>query len=160
LGSFGASLGSDSRHFGIAFKVLDPNTEVGQAMFENVTLNDTRGITHPYHRRKSLGTCMNVPAGSTASARMLTRPGDTVIIDSPRAHDETALVAIPSSVETWIVHTPACEQKLGVDPWFSMTIGRLDESEGPLHGSDPEALLARLAGRPSVFFFGSTLKRV
>ena len=95
---------------------------------------------------------MNVSADLTASTGMLTPPSDRVIIDSPRGHDETALVAAPSSVETWIVHTRACEQKLGVDPWFTITIGRLDESGGPLHGADPEALLARLAGRPSVFF--------
>jgi hypothetical protein len=52
LGSFGAFLRSDSRHSGIVFKVLDPNTAVGRLMFEKVTLRNIRGITHPYHRRK------------------------------------------------------------------------------------------------------------
>jgi hypothetical protein len=45
-------LGSDSRHSGIVFNVLDPNTAVGRLMFEKVTLRNIRGITHPYHRRK------------------------------------------------------------------------------------------------------------
>jgi predicted esterase len=55
-------------------------------------------------------------------------------------------------VETWIVHTRACEQKLGSDPWSSITIGRLDEGGGPLHAAEPDALFARMSGRPSVFF--------
>src|ERR1700722_12806641 len=74
----------------------------------------------PVRHSDGIAPAISVPAYPTASVGMLTRPGDTVIIDSPRGHDETALVATSSSVETWIVHTRACEQKLGVDPWFTM----------------------------------------
>jgi predicted esterase len=78
--------------------------------------------------------------------------GNPLIVPAPRSQDAQALVATPSSIETWIAHTRACEQKLGSDPWSSITIGRLDELGGPIHGADPEALLARMAGRPSVIF--------
>jgi hypothetical protein len=61
-------------------------------------------------------------------------------------------VGIPASlVETWVVHNRACEQKLGSDPWPSITVGRLDEGGGPIHGADPDALFARMSGRTSVF---------
>ena len=59
----------------------------------------------------------------------------------------SSLVQPPSDVETWIVHTRACEQKLGTNPWPSITIGRLDELGGPLHGTDPETLIARMTGK-------------
>jgi Alpha/beta hydrolase of unknown function (DUF900) len=95
---------------------------------------------------------IDVPPDSTAFAQLPSRSGGAVIIEPPRGQDPTALVATPSSVETSIVHTRACEQKLGLDPWFTMTLGRLNESGGPLHDSDPETLLKRMEGRPSVFF--------
>jgi Alpha/beta hydrolase of unknown function (DUF900) len=41
---------------------------------------------------------------------------------------------------------------MGSDPWDTITIGRLDELGDPLHGTDPEALLTRMTGRPTVFF--------
>jgi hypothetical protein len=56
-----------------------------------------------------------------------------------------------SLVETWVVHTRACEQKIGTDPWSSITIARFDGLGVPLHGTRPEALLERMAGRTSVF---------
>ena len=56
-----------------------------------------------------------------------------------------------SLVETWVVHTRACEQKIGTDPWASITVGRFDGLGMPLHGTPPEALLERMAGRTSVF---------
>jgi Alpha/beta hydrolase of unknown function (DUF900) len=40
---------------------------------------------------------------------------------------------------------------MGTDPWSSITIGRFDGLAVPLHGSPPEALLDRMAGRTSVF---------
>jgi Alpha/beta hydrolase of unknown function (DUF900) len=87
-----------------------------------------------------------------SSAQFTPAPATTVIVGPPRGDDALKLEATPSNVETWIVHTRACEQKLGSDPWSSINIGRLDESGGPLHGSDPQALLARITGRPSVVF--------
>ena len=68
-------------------------------------------------------------------------PGDAAI-DPPGAQ---------SLVETWVVHTRACEQKIGTDPWASITIARFDGPGMPLHGTPPEALLERMAGRTSVF---------
>ena len=75
---------------------------------------------------------------------------DSVIVDSPRADDDFAVASPASAIETWIVHTRACEQEMGSNPWPSIAIARLDEQGGPLHGSEPEALLVRMAGRPSV----------
>ena len=56
-----------------------------------------------------------------------------------------------SPVETWVVHTRACEQKMGADPWASLTVARFDGPGMPLHGTPPEILLERMAERPSVF---------
>src|SRR5262249_40288110 len=56
-----------------------------------------------------------------------------------------------SLVETWVIHTRACEQKVGTDPWASITIARFDGPGLPLHGTPPETLLERMAGRTSVF---------
>ncbi len=92
------------------------------------------------------------PADSALPAQITPAPLDTVIVESPRSNDASMAGVTLSKVETWIVHTRACEQKLGSDPWSSIAIGRLDESGGPLHGSDPQALLARMTGRPSVIF--------
>jgi hypothetical protein len=73
-----------------------------------------------------------------------------VIVDSPRADDDFGVASPPSAIETWIVHTRACDQTMGSNPWPSIAVARLDESGWPLHGSEPEALLGRMAGRPSV----------
>ncbi len=70
--------------------------------------------------------------------------------DGPGPQDASTAVEIPSLVETWVVHTRACEQKMGADPWSSMTIGRLDGIHDPIRGSEPEALLSRMKGRPTV----------
>ena len=78
-------------------------------------------------------------------------PPDPVIVDSPRADDDFEITTPASAIETWIVHTRACEQTMGSNPWPSIAIARLDEQGGPLHGSEPEVLLGRMAGRPSVF---------
>jgi hypothetical protein len=86
------------------------------------------------------------------TAQVVTPSIGTVLVESLRSQDASASVDRPSQIETWIVHTRACEQKMGSDPWASIAIGRLDEVGGPLHGTDPEALLARMTGRPSVFF--------
>jgi Alpha/beta hydrolase of unknown function (DUF900) len=93
-----------------------------------------------------------VSADSAPSAQVVTQSVGTVILESPRAQPASTQAEMPSHIETWIVHTRACEQKMGSDPWPSIAIGRLDEKGEPLHGTDPEALLARMTGRPSVFF--------
>jgi esterase/lipase superfamily enzyme len=67
-----------------------------------------------------------------------------------RGEVASAAVDIPSVVETWVVHTRACEQKIGADPWSSITIGRIEGLDDPIRGSDPETLLERMAGRPVV----------
>ena len=95
---------------------------------------------------------LTVSADMAPSEQVMMQPVGTVVVESPRSQDPRALVETPSHIETWIVHTRACEQKMGSDPWPSIVIGRLDEMGGPLHGTDPEALLDRMAGRPSVFF--------
>ncbi|WP_422928288.1 alpha/beta hydrolase [Singulisphaera sp. PoT] len=71
-------------------------------------------------------------------------------VDSPREHFDPELISPGSGVETWVVHTRACEEAAGSNPWPNLAVGRLDESGGPLHGTDPEALLERMAGRPTV----------
>jgi hypothetical protein len=74
-----------------------------------------------------------------------------------------------AGVETWVVHTRACDQSRGrlerEDPWTCMTIARLHEGGGPLGGSEPSELFARIAGRPVVllvhgngYTFEQTLK--
>ncbi len=73
-------------------------------------------------------------------------------IVGPGASGPGSDTADPSSlVETWVVHTRACEQKMGTDPWSSITVARFDGLGVPLHGTPPEALLERMAGRTSVF---------
>jgi hypothetical protein len=74
----------------------------------------------------------------------------TVVVDLPRSRDASILIAQPSTVETWVVHTRAVEQTAASDPWESIAAGRLDETGGPLDGTKPEALLARMAGRTSI----------
>ncbi len=59
--------------------------------------------------------------------------------------------APPSIIETWVVHTRACDQKVASDPFSSMTVGRFDATGEPLEGAVPETLLARMSDRPSVF---------
>lgn len=71
-------------------------------------------------------------------------------VDSPRSQPAPELVSPGSGVETWVVHTRACEEVAGSNPWPCLTVGRLDEQGGPLHGEEPEALLGRMAGRPIV----------
>ncbi len=81
------------------------------------------------------------------------QPSPTVlptIIDVPRADDDYPTPTPPSAIETWVVHTRATEQKMGTNPWPSLTVGRIDEQGGPLHATEPEALLSQMAGRPSV----------
>jgi hypothetical protein len=63
----------------------------------------------------------------------------------------TAARANPSLVETWVVHTRACEQEMGSDPWASIAIARFDGPDQSLAGTAPEALLERMSGRTSVF---------
>jgi pimeloyl-ACP methyl ester carboxylesterase len=92
------------------------------------------------------------PANSPPSLAIVHPPPGDVVVEAPRSQNPQALVSTPSNIETWIIHTRATDQSLGSDPWSSMTIGRLDEQGGPIHGTDPEALLARMNGRPSVFF--------
>ncbi len=73
------------------------------------------------------------------------------IPDVPRDLDLSSTVGAPASpVETWVIHTRACEQKIGTDPWASITIARFDGPGVPLHGTTPEALLDRMAGRTTV----------
>lgn len=71
-------------------------------------------------------------------------------IDVPRADADFPVASPPSAVEAWVVHTRACDQEMGSNPWPSMTVARLDDQGGPLHGSEPEALLSQMATRPSV----------
>ena len=91
-------------------------------------------------------------ADPATSAEFLTQPAATVIVEAPRRADAQTMAPTLSNVETWIVHTRACDQKLGSDPWSSITIGRLGDLSAPIHGAEPEALLVRMTGRPSVFF--------
>jgi hypothetical protein len=87
------------------------------------------------------------PSGATESA--LAGQSDEIL--GPFAADAGGLTPpVHSLVETWVVHTRACEQKVGSDPWSSITIGRFDGPGVPLHGTPPEALLERMAGRTSV----------
>ena len=92
-----------------------------------------------------------VLADPVPSEGIATSPA-AVVVEAPRSQDAQTLATVPSSVETWIVHTRACSQKLGSDPWSSINIGLLDDQGGPVHGADPEALLSRMTGRPSVLF--------
>jgi Alpha/beta hydrolase of unknown function (DUF900) len=88
------------------------------------------------------------PSGSTLSPL----PGQNDVILGPDSGDGGLLTpAAQSLVETWVVHTRACEQKIGTDPWASITIARFDGPGVPLHGAPPEALIERMAGRTSVF---------
>jgi hypothetical protein len=84
-------------------------------------------------------------------AQVQSSTGSVVIVDSPRGQDASPLVEMPSTVETWVVHTRACEQKQGSNPWPGIVVGRLEELNGPLHGSDPQSLITRMTGRTSVF---------
>jgi predicted esterase len=90
-------------------------------------------------------------ANSQLSAAVVASPPGVVVVDSPRSDSSTSEARTPSAVETWIVHTRACEQTMGSNPWPSITVGRLDEFGGPLHGTDPEALISRIAGRTTIF---------
>ncbi|WP_435009033.1 alpha/beta hydrolase [Tundrisphaera lichenicola] len=74
-----------------------------------------------------------------------------VIVDTPRGDDDREIVLPASQVETWIVHTRACEQSMGSNPWPAINVGRLDEQGGPLRAVEPEGLLSRMTGRPTVF---------
>jgi hypothetical protein len=74
-----------------------------------------------------------------------------VVVDSPRPDDDFSAVSPASSVETWVVHTRACEQVMGSNPWPAITVARFDDQGGPLLGTEPEALLNRMTGRPAVF---------
>ncbi|WP_435019021.1 alpha/beta hydrolase [Tundrisphaera sp. TA3] len=73
-----------------------------------------------------------------------------LIVDSPRNDTDPDLQSPGTSIETWVVHTRACEQILGTNPWTGLTVARLDEHGGPLHGAEPEELLQQMAGRPVV----------
>jgi hypothetical protein len=77
-------------------------------------------------------------------------PVRSVGIVGPQPDPDFPIVSPPSSVETWIVHTRACEQKMSTNPWPSIVVGRLDPQGGPLHGSEPDELLEQMADRPSV----------
>src|ERR1017187_2637802 len=90
-------------------------------------------------------------ADSTPIAQAGAPLPNAALVHASRGPDTSTTVEGSSLVETWGVHTRACEQKMGSDPWPSMTIARLDAIGEPLRGSDPETLLARMAGRTSVF---------
>ena len=60
------------------------------------------------------------------------------ITDPPESRPVSDAADTPSLVETWVVHTRACEQKMGTDPWSSITVGRFDGPGVPLHGTPPE----------------------
>lgn len=92
------------------------------------------------------------PVASASSAQIPPASTNLVIVAPPRGDDALMLELTASNVETWIVHTRACEQKIGSDPWSSISIGRLDDSGGPVHASEPQALLTRMTGRPCVVF--------
>ncbi len=104
--------------------------------------------------RDSAGTS-SPPVSSAESSTIAQPPAllpDIVIADAAGGQqNSTAFDAAPSLVETWVVHTRACEQKIGTDPWASITVARFDGPGVPLHGTPPEALLERMAGRISVF---------
>jgi hypothetical protein len=107
-------------------------------------------------RSPQLGTFANPPTLITSpgpsGATQSPLPGQASVILEPDSADAGALTpAGQSLVETWVVHTRACEQKIGTDPWASITIARFDGPGVPLHGTPPEALLERMAGRTSVF---------
>jgi Alpha/beta hydrolase of unknown function (DUF900) len=111
------------------------------------------GCYSPQTRNFDSGIPVSVAATeSSSSAQIATAPVAVAIVPPPRGSDGSRPDVPPSAVETWVVHTRACEQKLGSDPWSSINIARIDEWGGPLHGSEPDALLARMTGRPSVFF--------
>ncbi|WP_406698163.1 alpha/beta hydrolase [Singulisphaera sp. Ch08] len=92
-----------------------------------------------------------VAADSTQPSPFVSPTENLIIVDSPRTDVDSDLVSGGSAIETWVVHTRACEQTMGVNPWPSITVGKLDENGGPLGGSTPEDLFTRMAGRPSVF---------
>ncbi len=73
-----------------------------------------------------------------------------VTVDSPRDQIDPELQSPGTAIETWLVHTRASESVAGSNPWPSLTVARVDEQGGPLHGAEPEALLDRMEGRPIV----------
>lgn len=75
---------------------------------------------------------------------------DSVVVASPREQLDPSLRSPGNTVETWVVHTRACEQGLGTNPWPSIAVARLDDDGGPLHGTEPDELLCRMARRPVV----------
>jgi hypothetical protein len=104
-----------------------------------VAVSSAAGCNSPQTRPPSIVSAP-IQASDPALSRLAAIPG------------QGADTAAPSSlVETWVVQTRACEQKMGTDPWSSITIGRFDGLDLPLHGTPPEALLDRMAGRTSVF---------
>ena len=74
----------------------------------------------------------------------------TAIIVPPEGDPDEKLISPGSAIETWVVHTRACEQRLNTNPWPSLTVARLDERGGPLHGSEPTELMNQMNGRPVV----------
>lgn len=107
------------------------------------------------------GGCTAPAAHPEQTTPVVIQSADPALSDIPRAgaqilEPEAAgpgnEATDPSSlVETWIVHTRACEQKMGSDPWASIAVARFDGPGLPLHGTPPEALFDRMAGRKSVF---------
>ncbi|SIO38885.1 hypothetical protein SAMN05444166_4301 [Singulisphaera sp. GP187] len=94
------------------------------------------------------------PIAAVDSAQPLPLDSPTenlVIADSPQGEADFGPVPTVSAIETWVVHTRACEQTMGVSPWPSITVAQLVENGGPLNGSNPAGLFNRMAGRPSVF---------
>lgn len=53
-------------------------------------------------------------------------------------------------VETWEIDTRACEQVMGTSPWPAMVVSQYDDASRSLIRADPNALLARMGGRPVV----------
>ncbi len=113
-----------------------------------VLLASAAGCTGPEARTTTPGlsapvlTANSPESGPADFHTAITAPGATHAVSDPA--EATSLV------ETWVVHTRACEQKMGTDPWSSITVARFDGLGLPLHGAPAEALLDRMAGRTSV----------
>jgi hypothetical protein len=69
---------------------------------------------------------------------------------SPREEIDPELVTTGTGVESWVVHTRACEEIASSNPWPSLVVGRMNEEGGPLGVAEPEELLGRMEGRPVV----------
>lgn len=93
------------------------------------------------------------PPDEDALAPILEPPAIEGALPPTRVFVDGNVPDVGAGVETWIVHTRACDQARGrsymEDPWTCMTVARLNEG-GPLKGAEPAELFARIAGRPVV----------